>query len=82
MLAKLGFYKDKVDGKAGMLTRSALGAYQKQHKIKVDCWPTAAALAHIQGRVRNCAKANPAALARPPGEFVPEGARRRHPLDQ
>jgi lytic murein transglycosylase len=53
LLTKLGFYKDKVDGKAGMLTRSALGAYQKKHSIKVDCWPTAAALAHIQGRVRN-----------------------------
>jgi lytic murein transglycosylase len=53
LLTKLGFYKDKVDGKAGMLTRSALGAYQKKHSIKVDCWPTAAALAHIQSRVRN-----------------------------
>ncbi len=53
MLAQLGFYKDKIDGKAGMLTRSALGAYQKQHKIKVDCWPTNAVLIHIQGRVRN-----------------------------
>jgi len=53
MLAQLGFYKDKIDGKAGMLTRSALGAYQKQHKIKVDCWPTNAVLTHIQGRVRN-----------------------------
>jgi lytic murein transglycosylase len=53
MLTKLGLYKDKIDGKAGMLTRSALGAYQKQHKIKVDCWPTAAVLAHMQGRVRN-----------------------------
>jgi hypothetical protein len=28
-LTKLGLYKDKIDGKAGMLTRSALGAYQK-----------------------------------------------------
>ena len=53
MLAKLGLYKDKIDGKAGMQTRSALGAYQKQYKIKVDCWPTAAVLGHIQGRVRN-----------------------------
>ncbi len=53
MLARLGYYKDKIDGKAGMLTRSALGAYQKKHGIKVDCWPTAGVLTHLQGRVRN-----------------------------
>jgi hypothetical protein len=29
-LAKIGLYKDKLDGKAGMLTRAALGAYQKK----------------------------------------------------
>jgi hypothetical protein len=40
-LTRIGLYKDKIDGKAGMLTRSALGAYQKAHKLKVDCWPTA-----------------------------------------
>ncbi|MCC6538041.1 MAG: peptidoglycan-binding protein, partial [Bryobacterales bacterium] len=39
-LATLGFYKDKIDGKAGMLTRSALGAFQKANRLKVDCWPT------------------------------------------
>src|ERR1700693_1394414 len=47
-LTKLGIYKDKIDGKAGMLTRSALGAYQKQNGLKADCWPTAALLAHMQ----------------------------------
>jgi lytic murein transglycosylase len=47
-LAKLGVYKDKIDGKAGMLTRSALGAYQKANKLKVDCWPTAAVLDDMQ----------------------------------
>jgi hypothetical protein len=40
-LTALGLYKDKIDGKAGMLTRAALGAYQKQNGLKVDCWPTA-----------------------------------------
>jgi len=48
-LTALGLYHDKVDGKAGMLTRSALGVYQKQNKLKVDCWPTAAVLAHMRG---------------------------------
>jgi hypothetical protein len=30
-----------------MLTRAALGAYQKGNGLKVDCWPTAAVLAHM-----------------------------------
>ena len=47
-LTKLGMYKDKVDGKAGMLTRSALGAYQKANRLKVDCWPTSAVLDDMQ----------------------------------
>ena len=47
-LTGLGIYKDKIDGKAGMLTRSALGAYQKANGLKTDCWPTAALLAHMQ----------------------------------
>ena len=47
-LTRLGIYKDKIDGKAGMLTRSALGAYQKANGLKIDCWPTAALLAHMQ----------------------------------
>ncbi len=49
-LTKLGLYKDKVDGKAGMLTRSAVGAYQKANHLKVDCWPTAAVLGHMQSK--------------------------------
>ena len=49
-LTKIGLYKDKVDGKAGMLTRSALGAYQKANRLKVDCWPTAAVLSHMQDK--------------------------------
>ncbi|WP_407049117.1 lytic murein transglycosylase [Methyloraptor flagellatus] len=43
-LTRLGFYRDKVDGKAGMLTRAALGAYQKAAGLKVDCWPSEAVL--------------------------------------
>ena len=49
-LTRLGIYKDKIDGKAGMLTRSALGEYQKKNGLKVDCWPTAAVLTHMQGQ--------------------------------
>ncbi|HKS84374.1 MAG TPA: lytic murein transglycosylase [Pseudolabrys sp.] len=47
-LTALGLYKDKIDGKAGMLTRAALGAYQKRNGLKVDCWPTAAVLDHMR----------------------------------
>ena len=43
-LTARGLYKDKIDGKAGMLTRAALGAYQKAHQLKLDCWPTTAVL--------------------------------------
>jgi lytic murein transglycosylase len=49
-LTKIGMYKDKIDGKAGMLTRAALGAYQKSNGLKVDCWPTPAVLAHMQAK--------------------------------
>src|SRR6266700_1721285 len=43
-LTRIGLYKDKLDGKAGMQTRAALGAYQKSAGLKVDCWPSEAAL--------------------------------------
>ena len=49
-LTRLGLYKDKIDGKAGMLTRAALGAYQKANRLKLDCWPTAAVLEDMQRR--------------------------------
>jgi lytic murein transglycosylase len=48
-MTKIGLYRDKVDGKAGMLTRAALGAYQKANGLKLDCWPTANVLTHMQG---------------------------------
>ncbi|WP_035716361.1 lytic murein transglycosylase [Azorhizobium doebereinerae] len=43
-LARLGLYTDKIDGKAGMQTRTALGAYQRSAGLKVDCWPSEAVL--------------------------------------
>lgn len=47
-LAARGTYRDKIDGKAGMKTRLALGAYQKQNRLTLDCWPTAAVLDHLR----------------------------------
>jgi lytic murein transglycosylase len=47
-LTELKLYAEKVDGKAGMRTRAALGAYQKANGLKVDCWPTTDVLAHMR----------------------------------
>ena len=46
-LTRIGLYADKIDGKAGMKTRSALGAYQKKAGLTVDCWPSEALLRSI-----------------------------------
>jgi len=48
ILTARGFYRDKIDGKAGMLTRAALGEYQKKNGLKLDCWPTAALLRQME----------------------------------
>jgi lytic murein transglycosylase len=48
-LTARGLYQDKIDGKAGMKTRAALGAYQKANGLKLDCWPTSAVLDHMRG---------------------------------
>ena len=49
-LTRIGLYKDKLDGKAGMKTRLALGAYQKKNGLTLDCWPTASVLDHMRAR--------------------------------
>lgn len=46
-LTRIGLYSDKVDGKAGMKTRAALGEFQKSAGLKVDCWPSEAVLRAI-----------------------------------
>jgi len=46
-LTRIGLYADKIDGKAGMKTRAALGAYQKSAGLKVDCWPSEAVLRSV-----------------------------------
>src|SRR5580704_18038115 len=53
ILTAHGYYHDKIDGKAGMLTRAALGAYQKRNGLKLDCWPSAAVLAHMEAAGKN-----------------------------
>jgi lytic murein transglycosylase len=48
ILTARGYYHDKIDGKAGMKTRAALGDYQKRNGLKVDCWPSAALLRQME----------------------------------
>ena len=52
VLTARGYYHDKIDGKAGMLTRAALGDYQKRNGLKVDCWPSAAVLRQMEANGR------------------------------
>jgi lytic murein transglycosylase len=47
VLTARGFYQDKIDGKAGMKTRLALGAFQKANGLRLDCWPTADVLTRM-----------------------------------
>jgi lytic murein transglycosylase len=53
ILTARGYYHEKIDGKAGMKTRSAVGDYQKRNSLKVDCWPSAALLAHLDAARQN-----------------------------
>ncbi|HSI41139.1 MAG TPA: lytic murein transglycosylase [Xanthobacteraceae bacterium] len=48
VMTQQGFYAEKIDGKAGMKTRAALGAYQKASGLPLDCWPDAQVLAHMR----------------------------------
>jgi lytic murein transglycosylase len=49
-LQALGYNVAKIDGKAGMNTRSLIGAYQKANGLKIDCWPTEALLTHVRAK--------------------------------
>ncbi len=57
ILTSRGYYHDKIDGKAGMKTRAAVGEYQKRNGLKVDCWPSAALLAHMDAAGQNSSPA-------------------------
>ena len=49
-LQDMGYAVAKVDGKAGMNTRSLIGTYQKANGMTVDCWPTEALLTHMRAK--------------------------------
>lgn len=43
-----GYDVEKIDGKIGSNTRKVIGAYQRQNRLKVDCWPSNAVLEHLK----------------------------------
>jgi lytic murein transglycosylase len=47
-LKQSGFAIEKLDGKIGSETRLRIGLYQRQHKLAVDCWPSAGLLAAMR----------------------------------
>jgi lytic murein transglycosylase len=47
-LKQAGYAISKVDGKIGANTRSQIGRYEVDHKLTVNCWPTAHLLAHMR----------------------------------
>jgi len=46
-LTDKGFYNDKIDGRAGMQTRLAIGRYQAKRGLAVDCWPAEGVLGDL-----------------------------------
>jgi lytic murein transglycosylase len=54
-----GYPISKIDGKAGMNTRSLIGAYQQAGGLKVDCWPSEAVLASLRGTAASKTDARP-----------------------
>ena len=43
-----GYTVDKIDGKVGSNTRALIGAYQKAHGMRADCWPSEALLKKLR----------------------------------
>jgi lytic murein transglycosylase len=54
-----GYPISKIDGKAGMNTRSLIGAYQQASRLKVDCWPSEALLSSLRSTAARDADADP-----------------------
>jgi lytic murein transglycosylase len=48
-LKSAGYPIEKVDGRAGMNTRTLIGAYQQKSGLAVDCWASGAVLGHLRG---------------------------------
>ena len=57
-----GYDVEKIDGKIGSNTRKVIGEYQRANRLKVDCWPSDAVLAHATG---NASKSNANKISAP-----------------
>ena len=57
-LRAAGLEIEKIDGKVGTKTRSALGAYQKRQGLDLDCWPTPSTLQHMRKAGQKAAAKN------------------------
>ncbi|RZI38694.1 peptidoglycan-binding protein, partial [Herbaspirillum sp. HC18] len=58
----------KIDGKAGMNTRSLIGVYQREHGLDVDCWPSEKVLNHLRTSAKDKSPEKPKAQRRTVGE--------------
>jgi lytic murein transglycosylase len=58
-LKAAGYEVDKIDGRIGSNTRRNVGQYQRQAKLKVDCWPSDSVLAHLRSSVPAKSAASP-----------------------
>jgi lytic murein transglycosylase len=47
-LKSFGYAIEKVDGKAGMNTRTLIGQYQEKTGQRIDCWASATVIAHVR----------------------------------
>lgn len=63
-LRAAGFEIEKIDGKIGTKSRSALGSYQKRHGLTLDCWPTPATLQQMRQVAQKSGTLSPAGAAR------------------
>ncbi len=52
LLKERGFDVDKIDGKIGSNTRKNVGTYQRNSRLKVDCWPSDEVLTHLKATRR------------------------------
>jgi lytic murein transglycosylase len=80
-LTRRKIYQDKIDGKAGMLTRAAVGEYQRQNRLPVDCWPTQALVNHMLSPGSQQPKPQQAAPPQPGSEQPGSGQPGSQPLE-
>lgn len=69
-LNQLGYNAGTADGLMGARTRSAIQAYQRDSKLRVDGQATSSLLSHVRGTARGGAPAAPAPVAEPQSQQI------------